>query len=122
MAKILVIVDSAVIRDMLTDFVGEIGHEIDTAADGREGLRKARSGQYDLCLCDVHLPGRNGLQLLTELGSDKGDTKFVFTDSLPDEQFRQIRKTTEYTCLRKPFDLEQLRDILEQVLAQSKTI
>ena len=111
MAKILVIVDSAVIRDMLTDFVGEIGHEIDTAADGREGLRKARSGQYDLCLCDVHLPGRNGLQLLTELGSDKGDTKF-----------RQIRKTTEYTCLRKPFDLEQLRDILEQVLAQSKTI
>ena len=67
-AKILIIDDSAVIRDLLTEFLSESGHLVDSAVDGVEGLQKAASGDYDLCICDVHLPKMNGYQLLMELG------------------------------------------------------
>jgi CheY-like chemotaxis protein len=118
MAKILIVDDSAVIRDLLTEFLSEAGHFVEAAEDGNVGLEKARAGDYHLCICDLHLPGRNGYQLLTELGSDRGNMQFVFTDSLPDGLYQQIQETTPYLCLRKPFDLEQLRRIIQRALEQ----
>lgn len=119
MARILVVDDSSIIRDLLTDFLGELGHLVDSAVDGVEGLDKARSGRYDLCICDLHLPKKNGYQLLTELGSSKSKMQFIFTDSLPDGLFEQIQKTTDFVCLRKPFDLMQMREVIETTLEKA---
>jgi len=116
MARILVVDDSAVIRYLLIDFLSEIGHQVDSATDGDEGLEKARTGDYDLCICDLHLPRMNGYQLFMELGSDRGSMQFVFTDSLPDGLAEEVQKNTDFVCLRKPFDLQQVRDVLEQAL------
>ncbi len=116
MARILIVDDSEVIRNLLTEFLGELGHLIDSAEDGLEGLNKASTGDYDLCICDVHLPKKNGYQLLTELGDLGGKMQFIFTDSLPDELAEQIFETTGFTCLRKPFDLHRLSEIVTQSL------
>ncbi|MEW5796151.1 MAG: response regulator [Candidatus Zixiibacteriota bacterium] len=120
MAKILVVDDSSVIRELLTEYLGELGHQVDTASDGQDGLAKARSGGYDICICDLHLPGKNGYQLLKELGKDRHGMEFVFTDSLPDELYDMIQSSTEFTCLRKPFGLEQLRDVIEKGLEKAR--
>jgi CheY-like chemotaxis protein len=120
MAKILIVDDSAVIRDLLLEYLGELGHQVEIAVDGAEGLRMAREGDYDMCICDLHLPKKNGYQLLTELGHDRGQMQFVFTDSLPDELYEQVQSTTGFMCLRKPFELEQLREVLERTLDKTK--
>jgi CheY-like chemotaxis protein len=120
MAKILIVDDSAVIRDLLTEYLGELGHQIEIAVDGAEGLQMAREGNYDMCICDLHLPKKNGYQLITELGQDRGQMQFVFTDSLPDELYEQVQSATGFICLRKPFELEQLREILERTLDKTK--
>jgi len=121
MARILVIDDSEIIRALLCDFLGEQGHSVECAVDGAQGLELARSGDYDLCFCDLHLPKKNGFQILTELGKDRGTMQFVFTDSLPDELFEQIQATTSFSCLRKPFDLDQLRRTLDKALEKNRT-
>jgi hypothetical protein len=46
--------------------------------------------------------------------------QFVFTDSLPDELYEQVQSATGFICLRKPFELEQLREILERTLDKTK--
>jgi len=120
MAKILVVDDSDVIRELLTEYLGELGHQVDNAVNGVDGLRLAREGSYDICICDLHLPQKNGYQLLTELGSDRRKMQFIFTDSLPDELHEQIQQTMGFICLRKPFELEQLRQILERTLDKTK--
>lgn len=116
MARILVVDDSQVIRDLLTDFLGELGHQVDLAVDGAEGLAKALDGDYDLCICDLHLPKKNGFELMSELGPARDRMQFVFTDSLPDDLYEQIKETTRYQCIRKPFDLAQFREILDRAL------
>ena len=121
MAKILIVDDSAVIRDLLTEFLGELGHLVDSATDGAEGLDMARSGDYDLCICDVHLPKINGYQLLIQLGAARGQTQFIFTDSLPDELADKIRETTGFVCLRKPFDLHQVREVLDRAIEKIRS-
>ena len=121
MAKILIIDDSEVIRNLLTEFLGELGHLVDSAVDGTEGLKKASDGDYDLCICDVHLPKMNGYQLLTKLSETRKLMPFIFTDSLPDELADKIREATGFTCLRKPFDLHQLTEIVTQLLEKIHT-
>jgi len=120
MAKILIVDDSAVIRELLTEYLGELGHQVDLAIDGDEGLHMARENKYDVCICDLHLPRKNGYQLFTELGPERGQTQFVFTDSLPDELYERVQSTTGFACLRKPFELEQLRKVLDQTLDRPK--
>lgn len=121
MARILVIDDSDVIRGLLTDFLTDNGHTVDTAADGEKGLHKLLHGKYDLCICDLHMPKKNGYEIFCEAGPKKGNLQFIFTDSLPDELYDKISKTSDHPCLRKPFDLDQLREVLDKVLNQVKT-
>ena len=122
MGRVLIVDDSAVIRQLLTEYLSEQGHMIDTAIDGVEGLTKARNGGYDLCICDIHLPKKNGYQLLIELGDDRGDMQFIFTDSLPDELYEKIQSATGFTCLRKPFGLEQLRTVVDKAIEKSRAV
>lgn len=119
MAHILIIDDSSIIRDLLSDFLTDAGHTIETACDGAEGLEKARQGNFDLCFCDLHMPKKNGYQILCELESDRNYMRFVFTDSLPDELYDRISQTSDHLCLRKPFDLDQVREVLEQTLSRA---
>jgi CheY-like chemotaxis protein len=121
MARILVIDDSQVIRDLLTDLLTDMGHNVVTAADGESGLALARTDTWDLCVCDCHLPRLNGYQILSEMSKFGSTMPFVFTDSLPDELHQQIAAATDFPCLRKPFDLNQLRDVLQRVLTPVKT-
>jgi len=122
MARILVVDDSQVIRDLLTDFLGELGHQVELAVDGLDGLEKARRGGYDLCICDLHLPKMNGFQLLTELGQGRDRMQFIFTDSLPDDLYEQVKSSTSHLCIRKPFDLVQFREVVERALDRVKSV
>ncbi len=122
MGRVLIVDDSAVIRQLLTEYLSEQGHLVDTAIDGVEGLTKAKNGVYDLCICDIHLPKKNGYQLLTELGDDRRDMQFIFTDSLPDELYERIQNATGFICLRKPFDLEQLRAVVDRSIEKSRAV
>lgn len=57
----------------------EHGHVVDTAVDGIEGLHLASSGQYDLILLDVNLPGADGWQVLQSLRARQQTPVFVLS-------------------------------------------
>ena len=62
MARILLIDDEKNIRLMVRTALVHVGHEVDTAADGPEGLEKFGRGQsWDLVLLDHRMPGMEGL-------------------------------------------------------------
>ena len=121
MARILIVDDSRVIRDLLTEFLDELGHQVESAVDGEQGLEMARTGGYDLCICDLHLPKKNGYQLLAELGPVRERMQFIFTDSLPDEQYDRAKAMAQYQCIRKPFDLARFRQVVDRALNRVKT-
>lgn len=120
MARILIIDDSKVMRNLLHDFLVDCGHSVETADDGEQGLAKARTGAYDLCICDLHLPKKNGHEVYQDLGPARDGMQFIFTDSLPDGLYEKVRQTTGHLCLRKPFDLNEVRKTVEQALTQVK--
>jgi DNA-binding NtrC family response regulator len=121
MAKILIIDDSAIIRTLLTEFLTDEGHAVDATEDSLEGIRMAVEGDYAACICDIHLPSKNGYEIYCEVTAQKPDLPFVITDSLPDSVSRKIKVAGAYSYLKKPFDLDQLREVLARILKPVKT-
>ena len=66
-ARILVVEDDEGIRDMLKYHLASAGFQVLEAADGTTGLRVARTGNPDLILLDLMLPGMGGLELCRAL-------------------------------------------------------
>ncbi len=72
--RILVIEDYEPLRRSLVRGLDEAGFAVDATGDGEEGLWYARSGDYDVIVLDLMLPGRDGLSLLRALRADGRDT------------------------------------------------
>src|SRR5436309_434259 len=66
-ARILVIDDEPLIRDTLAEYLAQQGFTVDGAGSGEEALERAAGVRYDVALCDVQLPGIDGIETLERL-------------------------------------------------------
>jgi DNA-binding NtrC family response regulator len=67
MPLILVVDDEPIIRSTLAEFLGHEGFEAEQAASGDEALRLAGQRDFDVAICDVQMPGMDGVELLNRL-------------------------------------------------------
>ena len=69
---VLVIDDSVIVRDLLTQVLGHAGLQVRVAADGRSGLAAIVNDRPDVVVLDVDMPAMDGFAVLAELGSAPG--------------------------------------------------
>ncbi len=72
--RILVVDDEILIRETLAECLTGEGFDVDVAPSAEAAMEMATLSHYDVCLCDVHLPGKDGLQLLDYLGKSSPET------------------------------------------------
>ena len=68
--KILLVEDEEKLARMVELELRYEGYEVEKAFDGRTGLERALSGEHDLILLDIMLPGMSGMEVLRRLGKD----------------------------------------------------
>ena len=66
-ARILVVDDEPLIRETLAEFLTSEGFVVAACASAEEALEAAAERAYDIALCDIQLPGLDGLELLERL-------------------------------------------------------
>jgi CheY-like chemotaxis protein len=69
-ARVLVIDDEVWVRDVARASLEEEGYHVREAAGGAEGLRALRAGPADAVVCDLFMPGMDGLEVLRALRRD----------------------------------------------------
>src|SRR5262245_42431166 len=113
---ILIVEDERKTREYLQKGLGESGYVVDTAADGVDGLHLARTGDYDLVILDVMLPGTDGRQVLRELRREKHTPVMFLTarDELEDRVGGLELGADDY--LVKPFAFAELLARVRTVL------
>jgi CheY-like chemotaxis protein len=121
MLNILVIDDSEVIRRLLSDYLSELGYTVEVAVDGLDGIDKALKNDYRAVFCDMHMPKKNGYEVYTTVSAEKPQLPFIMTDSLPDHLAEMAQRSGARACLRKPFDLVEVRKTIEEILTSVKT-
>jgi YesN/AraC family two-component response regulator len=85
--KVLYVEDEAITRDMFSKHLNRFFKDLDTAADGQEGLEKAKAKKYDIIITDVQMPHMTGLQMLHEVKALGQEAKTVITTAFNDEAY-----------------------------------
>jgi DNA-binding NtrC family response regulator len=66
-AKLLIVDDEPIIRESLGEFLAQEGFAVTVSGSAEEALAQAQKTRFDLALCDVQLPGIDGIELLDRL-------------------------------------------------------
>jgi DNA-binding response OmpR family regulator len=107
--QILVIEDEARIQAFLRRGLEAEGYTVVTADDGRAGLALARSGNWDLVVLDLLLPGLNGLQVLQELRRSRPQLPVLILSARSDLQTKlKGFELGARDYVPKPFSLDEL--------------
>jgi two-component system response regulator RegX3 len=119
-ARILVVEDEDAIRSGLVDVFVYHGFEVDTAANGNDGLRLALGGNYDLILLDVMLPGIDGFEICNRIRRhDRQQPVIMLTAKSSDEDIVQGLTLGADDYVAKPFSVTQLVLRVQAVLRRS---
>jgi DNA-binding response OmpR family regulator len=119
--RLLVVEDEAAIRNGLVDVFVFHGYQVDSTGDGAEGLRLAQTGQFDLVLLDVMLPGMDGFEICDRLRqADRDQPIIMLTAKTGDDDIIQGLKLGADDYVAKPFSIAQLVLRVEAVLRRSR--
>ncbi len=113
--KILVADDDPIIRKLLFEVLTADGHQVTITENGAEALKQAQIQSFELVFLDVHMPRMNGLEALIEIRKLYPRMMVAMMDSYPDQLVSQAKKEGALTCIHKPFDLEEIRRVIDQV-------
>jgi signal transduction histidine kinase len=75
--RVLVIEDNPDAAETLKAFLDMEGHDVSMVHDGHSGLEALLSGQFDVVICDIGLPGMDGLEVLSRLRAAQNDAEPV---------------------------------------------
>src|SRR5215471_13095472 len=67
MARILVIDDDSLVRATARAILESAGHAVTSAADGNLGLNQCIKEPFDLVLCDIFMPNKDGIETIRQL-------------------------------------------------------
>ena len=118
---ILVIEDEPDLRAGLQHNLELEGFKVLTAADGREGLRKAKEGQASLVLLDLMLPGMPGLEVLRNLREIGREIPIIIVSAKGQDRDKvQGLELGADDYLTKPFGLSELLARIRAVLRRTQ--
>jgi EAL domain-containing protein (putative c-di-GMP-specific phosphodiesterase class I)/ActR/RegA family two-component response regulator len=119
MSRILVVDDDAGLRDVLRVILSRVGHEVETAVDGRDALAKAVSADYDAAVVDYQIPPPNGLDVLQRLRDIQPKCVRLLMSGTLDLPVVEdaVNRGEIARVIRKPFDGQSLVSALDGAIA-----
>ena len=108
--RLLLVEDERPLGSLIRQGLEQAGYRVDWATEGETGLNEALTGEYDLILLDVMLPGRDGWEICQALRRRKDATPVLMLtarDAVDDRVKGLDLGADDY--LTKPFDFKELR-------------
>lgn len=115
--KIMVVDDEQNIREIICEFLQEMGYAVTLAVDGLDALEKVGYEQFDLYIIDVYMPRMGGLELIVKLKEIQPLAVIIVTTgySSIDVAIKAVRAGA-YHYLTKPIQAEELLKVVESGL------
>lgn len=119
MANILVVDDSASMRNMVTSTLISQGHKVSDAADGQAALSKIKTDQFDAVISDINMPNMDGIELVKQIrkqSSYKYTPILLLTTESANNKKLEGKQAGATGWLVKPFNPETLISTVNRVL------
>lgn len=122
MPRILVVDDERAIRKTLREILEYEKYSVDEAQNGQEAIEKVQSNDYDVVLCDIKMPGIDGIEVLEKV-QEQGETPVIMISGhgTIDTAVEAIKKGA-FDYISKPLDLNRLLVSVRNALDRSKLL
>ena len=118
--KILYVEDDEDTRNLVRRILESKKFKVETAYNGKEGLRKLEENNIDLVLLDLMLPDTSGWDIYQKIkkNPENKELKVVFLSVIPvsDERLDTLKKNGIEDYITKPFDNKDLVNRIKQAL------
>lgn len=119
MKSVLIVDDSAEVREMLKDFITMQGYKTETAENGARALEVLQKFKPDIAIVDIEMPEMNGLEFARRvLDSESRFPIIIISAYLEKYSLEYIRSLGIKSILRKPINLMQLHEEIQTALAK----
>ncbi|MCJ7515597.1 MAG: response regulator, partial [Dehalococcoidia bacterium] len=122
-ARILVVDDEQVVRDVVNRVLTGEGYKVETVDNAADALKKIESKRYKLILVDIKMPGMNGVELYKRIQKiDKPLARRVafITGDVMGADTEKFLSETKVAHIDKPFDAEQLSREVQRALTAGR--
>ncbi|UTA47657.1 response regulator [Simiduia sp. 21SJ11W-1] len=119
MADILIVDDSASMRNMVSTTLSTAGHKVSEADNGQNALNTAKSGKFDIVITDLNMPVMDGIELVRQLRtlpSYKYTPILLLTTESADDKKAQGKQAGATGWLVKPFNPDKLLATVDRVM------
>ncbi len=117
--RVLVIDDDEDICLYLKEFLTREGYRVTTISKPLDALPEIREGRHQIVLLDVRMPEVDGVELLREIRAIDSDVCVIIMTAYPSvESAVDTMKSDAFDYLRKPFELEQLRTVIQRAVRE----
>ncbi|MBP2644585.1 MAG: response regulator receiver protein [Firmicutes bacterium] len=117
---VLVIDDQPGIRRLLTEVLSEEGYCVFEAANGYDGIQKAKDNNPALILMDMKMPGLDGIETLRELRRlDLGNKVIMMTAYGELDLVNEAKELGAVDYITKPFDIVSLCEIIQHHITET---
>ncbi len=117
--RLLVAEDDENLRALLVRYFTSLGHGVEACGDGAAAVGRLATGQYDVVITDVLMPGANGLDVMRAAKAADRFVEVIFLTGAPDlsTAVKALREGDAFDYIMKPFpNVEILRATIERAL------
>jgi two-component system cell cycle sensor histidine kinase/response regulator CckA len=122
-ARILVVDDEQVVRDVVNRVLTGEGYKVETVDNAADALKKIESKKYNLILVDIKMPGMNGVELykrIQKIAKPLVRRVVFITGDIMGADTEKFLSETKVAHIEKPFDAEQLIREVKRTLTASR--
>jgi DNA-binding response OmpR family regulator len=121
--KVLVVDDEETIRKFIKIQLGKAGYEVKEAADGEQAMVQLKRDRFDVLICDIMMPKKNGWEVLKEVRSNPETREIpviiLTAKNEDDDMFKGYELGATY-YITKPFTKSQLLFGLNTIFDKKK--
>jgi DNA-binding NtrC family response regulator len=119
---VLVVDDDEGVRRVLVRWVSDIGHVVKAAESAEKALEIISEGGIDVALCDVRMPGRDGIWLIGQLGRLHPDIAIVLATGLVEMDPMVTLRPGVVGYIVKPFNRQDLSQVVTRAMAERRRL
>jgi CheY-like chemotaxis protein len=117
--KVLVVDDKKVIQDFFDFTLGFYGHQITVVQNPNEVAKIIKEKTFDIAFVDIIMPEKNGIEVLKIIKGIRPDFPVVMMSGYSiQEQKDEALRLGAQGCLKKPFELEDIKKVIKQVIGR----
>jgi len=124
MARVLIVDDEPGVRSVIEQTMIRFGHDVVTAGDGFDALKKLSLGRFDLVISDMVMPEMDGVKLIGHIRERYPDVKIIAISGggahqTPEDCLGLAVQSGAAKTLMKPFMLSELSSMTKELLGSS---